>query len=138
MKAKFRQYPAYAKAIILLYAVNIAIIAGYRLAGMFENGIVVEGTSNFLDIFSLLMNIASPIAIFLLFSDTKKGLWIVFGAIMALFIYDALILFSILGARYASAFYYYEIIFSVFVLFTFPIIRYLAKVKLRSGEKEYA
>ena len=137
MKATFRQYPTYAKAILLVYAANIAIISIYRLVGMFTNGIV-EGTSAFLDIFSLFMNIASPIAIYLLFADTKKGLWLVFGAIMALFVYDALVLFSILGSRYTSGFYYYEIAFSVFVLFSFPILRYLVKVRNKSGATEYA
>lgn len=136
MKTKFNQYPTYAKAIILLYVVNIIIIAGYRLVDIFNNGIVVEGTSAFQDIFSLIMNIASPIAIILLFIDTKKGLWVVLGAIMALFIYDAFILFSILGSRHASEFYFYEIAFSVFVFFTFPIVRYLAKTK--QSPQEYA
>lgn len=138
MRTTFKQYPAYAKVIILVYAINIAIIAGYRLVGMFRSGVVVEGTSDFLNIFSLVMNIAAPAAIYLLIADTKRGLWLVFGAIMALFIYDALILFSFLGARYASAFYYYEIIFSIFVLFSFPIIRYLVKTRNKSGVTEYA
>lgn len=131
MKTKFNHYPTYAKAIIGIYIVNLVVIAGYRLVGMFEDGIIAEDTFSFLDIFSLFMNIATPVAIFLLLQDTKRGLWIVLGAIMALFIYDALIISSILGARYASAFYYYEIIFCVFLFFTFPIVRYLAK----SGNK---
>ena len=52
MKTKFRQYPTYAKAIILRYVINIAIIAGYRLAGMIDNGVTTPGTPNMLNVFS--------------------------------------------------------------------------------------
>jgi len=136
MKTKFKHYPIYAKVIILLYAINIAFIASYRLIDIFNNGIVVDGTAAVLDFFSLFMNIAAPIAIYLLFANTKPGLWIVLGSIMALFIYDAFVLFSILGSRYAPEFYFYEIAFSVFVFFTVPIVRYLAKPK--QPVREYA
>jgi len=136
MKTKFKHYPIYAKAIILIYAVNITLIASYRFLDIFNNGIVVEGTAAVLDFFSLFMNIAAPIAIYLLFANTKTGLWIVLGAIMALFIYDAFILFSILGSRLAPEFYFYEIAFSVFVFFTVPIVRYMAKPK--QPAREYA
>jgi hypothetical protein len=136
MKTKFKHYPVYAKAIILLYAANIAFIASYRLVDIFNSGIVVEGTAAVLDFFSLFMNIAAPVAIYLLFANTKTGLWIVLGAIMALFIYDAFILFSILGSRLTPEFYFYEIAFSVFVFFTVPIVRYMAKPK--QPAREYA
>ena len=136
MKTKLNHYPTYAKAIILIYTVNIAFIASYRLIDIFNNGIQAEGTAAVLDFFSLFMNIAAPVAIYLLFANTKTGLWIVLGSIMALFIYDAFILFSILGSRYAPEFYFYEIAFSVFVFFTVPIVRYLAKTK--QPVKEYA
>lgn len=136
MKTKFKHYPVYAKVIILLYAANIAFIASYRLVDIFNHGIVVEGTAAVLDFFSLFMNIAAPVAIYLLFANTKTGLWIVLGSIMALFIYDAFILFSILGSRLTPEFYFYEIAFSVFVFFTVPIVRYMAKPK--QPAREYA
>lgn len=136
MKTKFKHYPTYAKAIILTYAANIAFIASYRLIDIFNNGVQIEGTAAVLDFFSLFMNIATPIAIYLLFANTKTGLWIVLGSIMALFIYDAFILFSILGSRHAPEFYYYEIAFSVFVFFTAPIVQFMVKPK--QPVREYA
>ncbi|MGB3585408.1 MAG: hypothetical protein WBA23_02655 [Tunicatimonas sp.] len=136
MKAKFSHYPIYAKILILIYAVNITFIASYRLIDIFNNGVVLEGTAAVLDFFSLFMNIAAPVAIYLLFANTKLGLWIILGSIMALFIYDAFVLFSILGSRYTPEFYFYEIAFSVFVFFTVPIVQFMTKTKQPS--REYA
>ncbi len=136
MKAKFSHYPIYAKILILIYAVNITFIASYRLIDIFNNGVVLEGTAAVLDFFSLFMNIAAPVAIYLLFANTKLGLWIILGSIMALFIYDAFVLFSILGSRYMPEFYFYEIAFSVFVFFTVPIVQFMTKTKQPS--REYA
>lgn len=136
MKAKFSHYPIYAKILILIYAVNITFIASYRLIDIFNNGVVLEGTAAVLNFFSLFMNIAAPVAIYLLFANTKLGLWIILGSIMALFIYDAFVLFSILGSRYMPEFYFYEIAFSVFVFFTVPIVQFMTKTKQPS--REYA
>ena len=133
---KFKDYPRYAQIIMAVYAINFAIITVYNLVHLISNGFFSRGIPTVIDIYYDLLIILLPIAIFLLFTKPKVGLWMSGILMMLTFIFDALVRFILEDESYFTGFYYYKLVFSMFVFFSFPVMRYLTNPRLTRKKSE--
>lgn len=133
---KFKDYPRYARIFMVVYAINFLIITGYNLVHLFSNGFLSREIPAIIDIYYDLLIVLLPIAIFLLFTKPKAGLWMSGILMMLTFISDALVRFILEDESYFTGFYYYKLVFSMFVFFSFPVLRYLTNPHLTRKKAE--
>lgn len=130
MMKEFKAYPLYAKIIIFFYTVGYLVMMAYHIFEAIQMGLFSRNVPLAINIwYDALGFLIAPLAIVLLYIRPSAGLIFSLAAMSITFIFDALIRYIILEGEYSNWFYYFEIVFALGVIGTFPIMRYMVKPK---------
>ncbi|MFP4092540.1 MAG: FeoB-associated Cys-rich membrane protein [Cyclobacteriaceae bacterium] len=134
---KFRNFPLYAKGIIFIYTLGFLTMMIYHIGTVIQYGFFARDISMPVNIwYDALGFLIVPATIILLYARPTTGINTAMVVMLITFTIDALVRFIIQDDSYANWFYYFEIVFAIVVLATYPFMRYMIKSK-KSG-KQYA
>ncbi|MEK6475889.1 hypothetical protein WJR50_00090 [Catalinimonas sp. 4WD22] len=130
MIKKLSNYPLYAKSIIFFYTAGYLVMMFYHIDEVLQLGFSSRDIPSIINIwYDALGFFIVPLTIILLYVRPHVGLTFSLSVMMLTFIFDALIRYIILEGQYANWFYYFEMVFAILVLTSFPIMRFLVKPK---------